>query len=139
LAPVLGRHPGSLLWYALCAGLRRRGAVFASHQGLGRLVFRELSREHGVLDVPLCDIALGELEVLSRTSAKFPDIRTVSTSYVDVELIPFVTCSFSTAASKENGKQGELAPAVGKLDSAALGRRIEVVIDALENLQDEIS
>src|SRR5205823_3146523 len=123
----------------LCAGLRKHGGVFSSMKGLGRLVLREMLRPVQPLDVPSCDIALSELSVLSRGRSKFPDIVTASATYADVEVMPFVTSSFSIPSRKENGRRELVPESQATFDKIAAARRIRLALDALQTLEEELS
>jgi hypothetical protein len=89
--PHLRAFPTAFLWYGLCAGLRQPSNVLNFSDGLGRRVIRDVLRNEGFLDRPRCDIALVELDVVSRSDGLALDFRTTNPGLLEVEIAPCTT------------------------------------------------
>lgn len=83
--------PAALLWYGLCAGLHPHSVVRRTGMGLGNRILRDLSHNDNFFDLPRCDIAVAELEILGDSEFDLSDLRTRSPSLLEVELSPCVS------------------------------------------------
>jgi hypothetical protein len=81
--------PESLLWFAVIQGLVKGNDILSIGEGLGRRVLREMTRSEDLIDPPISDINLLELEVLSRGVRSTP-LRTAVSSQIRVEVQPAI-------------------------------------------------
>jgi hypothetical protein len=107
LIPSLERVPGALLWYGLCAGLERGSKISRHFGGLGRRMLRDLLRSETLLDLPTCDIAISELEVLA-AAPDMLEFRRANQNSVVVELAPFINAQMRMAGRSERPAQVDL-------------------------------
>lgn len=88
-------RPDALLWYALYAALQSPNEVLTGQHGLGRRLLRDIVWIEDQLDRPRADIAFAELKALERVGIASVARKLGHISEVEVELIPFVTSSFT--------------------------------------------
>ena len=91
VAPQVRSLPASFLWFGLCAGLRNHASLQRHLPGLGRRILREILRSDSLLETPRCDIAIAELEVLSRIEDQIVSLRPAVQGHLEVEIAPCVT------------------------------------------------
>ena len=89
--PYSNRHRGALLWYGLCAGIRRGSEVRVFRAGLGLRIIRDILQNEAFLDPPRCDIAINELQVVRGTEGRTPDFLIGSTGHLSIEVAPCIT------------------------------------------------
>jgi len=116
LVPLIQQLPSALLWYGLCAGLQQRSNLQNHAGGLGRRILQEVLRDDSLLDKPHCDIALAELEVLSKAENQLYDLRTANHGQLEVEIGPCVNTVLRWPSRGE--KEMELFPSKDQLQSA---------------------
>jgi hypothetical protein len=98
---LLRRHakqfPLSPIWQGVFAGALVPFRVLTDQGGLGRLISKSLLANDDLDGRPMCDIGFDELVrwVTPGRSLKL-DVRGLSASALNVELMPGVTCSFPT-------------------------------------------
>src|SRR6266496_4589797 len=131
-------YPSAILWYGLCAGLSREAKLQQANGGLGRRLLRDALRPATILDRPTCDIALHELEVLSRIGNVESIIPVSRSGYLEVEIAPCVNTVVRTGKSGRN--QSDLfppspeSPAVRDIASG-LEQEITAIYDAYNKLR----
>ena len=103
-------EPESLLWYSFLSGLL---AQEPSRHAVERLIFRLCKEYEGPAAIPLSDVSLDELEVLTNTDGAMPPWVGVGAGYVVVEIRPGVRACFRVhdrgAAGGVNSRAGAAA------------------------------
>jgi hypothetical protein len=90
LAPCVHTMPTTFLWYGLCAGLQQNSKLPSYAEGLGRRVLRDALHNENFLDRPSGDIALSELDVVTRSEGPAMEFHTGTKGHLEVELAPCV-------------------------------------------------
>ena len=116
---------GTVLAYALCAGILGGKSTVARFNGFGaHVLFKGLA----VADQLNMDISLHELRIAKRVAAnKLMDFRTRSASAIDVEIFPRVVASFVYGSVK---RTGSAAKQPGMSDSEVA--RVDEALHALD-------
>lgn len=97
LQPLSSDMPLAFMWYGLFAGLHEKTTILNYGDGIGRRIVRELKRPEGLLERPKCDIAVAELEVLSRDVSD-SDFRAGLSGQLEVEVAPCVVSQMRVVA-----------------------------------------
>ncbi len=101
------QFPTALLWYSLCAGLYKKNELLNSFNVLGRRLLRELLRNKSILDAPLSDISIDELEIFLEGEHQKSDFRTFTPNRIDTELYPGIS-TYLIWSKQEAATQMEL-------------------------------
>lgn len=88
-------NPSVAFWYALYASLQTPSEILRGLGGLGLRVLRDVSRGEEPVGRPTADIAFSEVKALERVGIDVLGRKFGHLGEVEVELIPFVTSSFS--------------------------------------------
>jgi hypothetical protein len=139
-------NPSVAFWYALYASLQTPSEILSGLGGLGLRVIRDVSRVEEPVGRPTADIAFSEVKALERVGIDVLGRKFGHLSEVEVELIPFVTSSFSfhaRSARARNDVQAQLpleeeAPiGRGELSAKAkLRQAVAYLNDVLRDLPD---
>jgi hypothetical protein len=108
LLRYLNAFPDLLLWYGLCLGLSRQADLKTYGNGVGYRLLREILRRGSLLDVPTCDIAVKELDVLVRSGLNLGSFYRANSSLVEIEVAPCVNTVLGTLMQSETSAQQEL-------------------------------
>jgi hypothetical protein len=84
-----------VLWYAMYAALQSPNEILSTQNGVGHRVLRDIAREEKRMSRPSADIAYSELKALERLGLESMARKFGHVGEVEVELVPFVTSSFS--------------------------------------------
>jgi hypothetical protein len=130
------RHRTVLLWYGLCAGLIEKNEVLGSFNVLGRRLLRDLLRNESLMTPPSADISVSELEVLLGPKFGDLDFRTFSSSYINIELFPFV----STFATLQRRGQDQQQTIFSGLPPAFFNElfRMGAILDEVANIHEQL-
>lgn len=109
LAPFLNSYPTVVLWYCLFAGLSDRFEWREAFSGLGLKMTRDLLQPFSPGRRPTCDIAFGELEVLSRLPLKPEVVKPAHPRACFVEIFPGVEVVFRFGSDEEARAYGTYA------------------------------
>ena len=104
-------NPSVAFWYALYASLQTPSEILSGLGGLGLRVIRDVSRVEEPVGRPTADIAFSEIKALERVGIDVLGRKFGHLGEVEVELIPFVTSSFSfhaRSARARNDVQAQL-------------------------------
>lgn len=142
LQPFGASFPLSFMWYGVFAGLSEKTSILNFAEASARRVMRELTRVESLLDTPKCDIAVGELQVLSRDVSE-PDFRSISSGHLEVEILPCIISSMRAAPRDSDIKQPQLfsQPPLPDdvLDTVAdLDNAVERVVKAQQRLHRQL-
>jgi hypothetical protein len=129
LSTVRQSIPVAGLWYGICAGLRREARLESYGGAVGRLVTRELQRKIDLLEQPICDIAVDELEV---TGSYFKAEAQVTSNAIEIEISPGVVVPFRLNGGEHVRPGFRLEPTPSRITEPAWDPSI------LENLDDAI-
>jgi hypothetical protein len=91
LAPFSATLPESMVWLGVMQGAVPFTETLAEGDGLGWRVARDLFQPGDIFAPPVCDIALSELQVLSRRRTGPRMIKALSKARLDVELLPGIS------------------------------------------------
>src|SRR5260370_9656370 len=87
IQPLSSDLPLAFMWYGVFAGLHEKTTILNYGDGIGRRIVRELIRPEDFLERPNCDIAVAELEVLSRDVSD-SDFRAGLSRNLEVDVPP---------------------------------------------------
>lgn len=135
-------NPSIAYWYALYASLQSPSEILSGLGGLGLRVVRDLARTEDVAGRPIADIAFSEVKALERVGIDNLGRKFGHLGEVEVELVPFVTASFSfhsRSARARNDLPSQLPleqePA-SRREESAKGRLRQVVAQLTDILRD---
>ncbi|MEI8020377.1 MAG: hypothetical protein WCH39_19400 [Schlesneria sp.] len=147
LLPFHIQLPGVLMWYGLCAGLRRKGFLRNLSGSLGRRILREAVRRESFLDQPQCDVSLAELEVLTGSGIIRGDLRITNLAHVVIELSPCINTIVRLLPTEATEEARVSAPASSQrklFDDEPLEMRralseLWTVLNELDGIKERIS
>lgn len=99
--------PSVLAWYAMYASLQAPKDILASQSGFGIRLLRDLTRVEDLAGRPNADIAFSELKMLERVGIDSVSKKFGHAGEVEVELLPFVTASFTYQARSARSSRPE--------------------------------
>lgn len=137
LQPFSSRLPSSFMWYGLFAGLHEKTTLLNYGGGIGRRIVREITRPEHFLERPKCDIAIGELEVLSRDVAGL-DFRTGSSGQVEVEISPLVVSPMRAAFGPSEIQPPLIEPSSFATEFPDWMNDLDEVIDHMVRIQQRL-
>jgi hypothetical protein len=97
LRKYVSSFPMAPLWLGAFAGCWSPSRVLSDHQGLGRLISRELLAQSDLEEKPHCDIAYGEIHrwLNGVTTSRLP-IRGMAARAINIEISLGVNCTFAS-------------------------------------------
>jgi hypothetical protein len=97
LKKYVGSFPMAPLWLGAFAGCWAPARVLSDHQGLGRLISRELLAQTDLEEKPHCDIAYDEIHrwMNGVTVSRLP-IRGMAARAINIEIALGVNCTFAS-------------------------------------------
>jgi hypothetical protein len=131
-----------LLWYGFFAALQRGAVALRGHGGLGMRVRRDLYSGTALSSVPLADISLSELSVISKTGVDALSRRLGHSNEIIVELCPLLDTSFRFGTKSDKGvDQSEVSDKQASMAFTDSSKSISFVekIDLVRSLLAEIS
>jgi hypothetical protein len=141
-------HASLLGWYALYAVLLAPSAVMAGQRGLGLRILRDITNVPMITSRPTADVAYSELRVLERAGLDNLARKLGHASEIEVEIIPFVTCSFTFQSRSARGRgdsyvqspQMQLfdGPDEGYRPDVSTKVRIKALLSSLSQLVQEL-
>ncbi|WP_157771924.1 hypothetical protein [Ralstonia solanacearum] len=122
-------NPSVLAWYALYAVLQAPREILANQAGFGFRVLRDISKVEEATARPTADIAFGELKTLERVGVESISRKLGHAGEVEVELVPFVTSSFTYQAKAQRSRleQQQLSFDADEATSADSQQQVPVV------------
>jgi hypothetical protein len=100
LVPVIQKYPDSIVWYCLCASLKKKTQIHDFKNGLGWRILRELGSASNIYDRPECDIALDEFQALMNVDRPKTDFITTNHTHLVLEVIPLLYISLYWPSTK---------------------------------------
>ncbi|GLC95340.1 hypothetical protein Tamer19_47490 [Cupriavidus sp. TA19] len=137
--------PSVSAWYSLYAALQSPKEILSGQGGFGVRLLRDMARAEGHIDRPSADLAYRELKALERIGIDAVSRRLGHVGEIEVELLPFVTSSFTyqAKAGRPRVEQHQLSfeadqptlPAAAEISTKA---RISQLLSNLSALVQEL-
>lgn len=120
----IAARPSVLAWYTLFAAIQAPNEILSGHNGLGFRILRDIARVEAHLSRPSADLAFIELKALERVGIESVARKLGHVGEVEVELIPFVTSSFTYHSKSAKGRlEGQQLPLEADQHDAAKSSR----------------
>ena len=138
LTPCIQSMPTTLLWYGLCAGLQQSSKLQSYADGLGRRVLRDVLENESFLDRPRSDIALPELQIITRTEGNKMEFHVGTRGYLEVEVAP---CVYSIVrwSARDDLLWNQHATTTDIADTRALLGELDDALRRIEHLRGRLA
>lgn len=123
--------PDALLWYVLYATLQGSHSIMSAEQSLGLRLLRDVEQMEDQVARPTADIAFAELKALERVGIVGIARKLGHVGEVKVELVPYVTSSFTYGARSARGR--DVTPQLPLDTDHDLSPRTELPVKARMN------
>ncbi|MEG0083610.1 MAG: hypothetical protein RR775_17120, partial [Massilia sp.] len=125
------------LWYVFMASLQRVRGELGFSGGLGSRVARDLWRKQAIYALPVADISLPELRIVSRFGIGMLNKKLSYSNEIEIEIAPCISASFRFAYSgkKQSSLFSDDAPLRPKSDYEKLVSAIDSLIDLSKTMK----
>ncbi len=137
IQPLSSDLPLAFMWYGVFAGLHEKTTILNYGDGIGRRIVRELIRPEDFLERPKCDIAVAELEVLSRDVSD-SDFRAGLSGQLEVEVAPCVVSQMRVVTRQPESQASGSQPSAFAAEFPEWVDDFDAVLDRMLRAQQHL-